>query len=61
MKRLLKVIFDVETMSHGWDVKLRPVGRLYYRRKFTTSGVERRVGLYRFGQWERAVEWWVAG
>jgi len=61
MKRLLRVAFDVESGLHDWDIRLWPIGRLYYRRKSTTSGVEKRLGVYRLGRGEYAVEWWVAG
>lgn len=60
--KALRVLFDVETASHGWDIRPWPMRcRLYYHRKFTTSGVERRVGVYRVGRWEHAVVWWRAG
>lgn len=58
MKSLLRVLFDVESASHGWDIRVWPIGRLYYRRKPTTSGVEKRVGMYRVGRFEHAYEWW---
>lgn len=62
VKRRLRVLFDVETASHGWDVRAWPLKfRLYHRRKGTTSGVEHRAGVYRFAAWEYAIEWWQAG
>jgi hypothetical protein len=61
MKRLLRRAFDVEIQSYGWDLRLWPIGRLYFKRKGTTSGVERTVGLYRMAQWEYSIMWWVAG
>ncbi len=32
---------------------------LEYLRRGTTSGVERRIEVYRFGQWDWEVCWWV--
>lgn len=60
MRSLLRVLFDAEVASFGWDIRLWPVGRLYFKRTYTTSGVEKRVGVYRIGRFEHAYEWWAA-
>lgn len=62
MRRLLTRLFDVERSPGYWDLRVPwPAMRLYHRRKFTTSGVEHRLGLYRRGSFEHAIEWWVGG
>lgn len=61
LKRRLKKLFDVETAPHGWDVRVWPTNwRLYYKRKPTTGGVEKRVGVYQLTKGEAAFEWWVS-
>jgi hypothetical protein len=60
VRHWLARLLDLERCESGWDIRLWPIGRLYYCRDRSNvqPGVERRLGVYRIGRWEHAMVWW---
>lgn len=59
----MKRLFDIERgPGANWDIRPWPLKmRLEFRRKGTTSGVERRLGVYRISRWHYEFVWWRGG